>query len=53
MFPSDELLRALMNDREREVQERTRVRQPAARHPVIRWRSGQSTVIRQAEKRGF
>jgi hypothetical protein len=53
MFPSDELLRVLMNDREREVQERTRVRQPAPRHSIIRWRSGHSTLVRHAEKRGF
>jgi hypothetical protein len=52
MFPSDELLRAVMNDREREVQERIRVRQlTEPRHPTIRWRSGRGVLGRQTEKR--
>lgn len=52
MFPSDELLRTLRDDREREVKDRIRVRQlTGPRHPTIRWRSGQPLVVRQAEKR--
>jgi hypothetical protein len=51
MFPSDELLRAVMNDRERQVQERIRVRRmTGSRQPVVRWRSGQIVLGRQVAK---
>jgi hypothetical protein len=50
MIPTDELLRALIDDREREVKERIRVRRlTEPRHATIRWRSAQ--LDRQAEKR--
>jgi hypothetical protein len=52
MFPTDEFLRALQDDREREVKARIRVRRLIGPpHPTIRWRSGQSLIDRQAEKR--
>jgi hypothetical protein len=52
MVFTDEFLRTLMSDREREVQERIRVRQLSGpRHPTIRWRSSQTNLGRQAEKR--
>jgi hypothetical protein len=52
MFPTDDLLRTLMSDREREIQERIRVRQlTGPRHSIIRWRSGPSTLGRQTQKR--
>lgn len=52
MLFTDEMLRVLMDDRERQIQERIRVRQLVGpRHPTIRWRVGQRTVSRAAEKR--
>jgi hypothetical protein len=52
MFPTDDLLRTLMSDREREIQERIRVRQlTGPRHSIIRWRSGPSSLGRQTQKR--
>ena len=52
MYPTDELLRTVLNEREREIQERIRVRQlTGQRHPIIRWRSGQAALKGQPEKR--
>jgi hypothetical protein len=52
MYPTDEMLRTVLNEREREIQERIRVRQlTGQRHSIIRWRSSQATLGRQPEKR--
>jgi hypothetical protein len=41
MWVTDEFLKAVKDDREREIQARLRVRQLLGpRHPAIRWRSG-------------
>lgn len=41
MWVTDEFLKAVKDDREREIQERLRVRRLLGpRHPAIRWRSG-------------
>jgi hypothetical protein len=47
MFPSDELFRALIDDRERSIQERLRVgRLIGPRQPAIRWRSSSRPLTR-------
>jgi hypothetical protein len=52
MYPTDELLRTVMDEREREIQERIRLRQlTGQRHPMIRWRRSQAALGRQPEKR--
>jgi hypothetical protein len=52
MFPTDELLRTVLNEREREIQERIRVRQlMGQRQPIIRWRSNQASLGPKPERR--
>jgi hypothetical protein len=47
MFPTEELLRALIDDRERSIHERLRVRrQIGPRQPAIRWRSAGRLLAR-------
>jgi hypothetical protein len=47
MFPSQELLRAIIDDRERSIHERLRLRrQIGPRPPAIRWRSGSRPLTR-------
>ena len=44
---TDEFLRVMLSDRERQIQERIRVRQLIGpKHPTIRWRSGRRQVGR-------
>jgi hypothetical protein len=44
---TDEFLRVMLSDREREIQERIRVRRLLGpKHPTIRWRSGRRLVGR-------
>ncbi len=44
---TDEFLRVLLSDREREIQQRIRVRNLIGpKHPTIRWRSGRRQVGR-------
>jgi hypothetical protein len=44
---TDEFLRVMISDREREIQQRIRVRRLIGpRHPTIRWRSGRKQVGR-------
>jgi hypothetical protein len=47
MFPSEELLRAIIDDRERSIHERLRTRrQIGPRLPAVRWRSGSRPLTR-------
>jgi hypothetical protein len=47
MFPSEELHRAMIDDRERSIHERLRARrQVGPRQPAIRWRSGNRPLTR-------
>ena len=47
MFPSDVLLQAIIDDRERSINERLRARrQIGPRQPAIRWRSGNRPLTR-------
>jgi hypothetical protein len=47
MFPSDALLQAIMDDRERTIQERLRARRLIGpRQHAIRWRSGNRPLTR-------
>jgi hypothetical protein len=47
MFPSEELHRAIIDDRERSIQQRLRARrQIGPRQPAIRWRSGSRPLTR-------
>jgi hypothetical protein len=47
MFPTEELLRAMIDDRERTIQERLRVRRLIGqRQSAIRWRSGNRPLTR-------
>ena len=47
MFPSDVLLRTIIDDRERSIQERLRMRrQIGPRQPAIRWRSDSRGLAR-------
>jgi hypothetical protein len=47
MFPSEELLKAMIDDRERSIHERLRTRrQIGPRQPAIRWRSGSRLLTR-------
>ena len=42
---TDEFLRQILSDRERQIQERIRVRRLIGpKHPTIRWRSGRRQV---------
>jgi hypothetical protein len=51
MLLTDELLRVLMDDRERDIRERIRVRRLIGpRQPAIRWRSGTRTPVRPPEE---
>ncbi|HYN64297.1 MAG TPA: hypothetical protein VES36_06795 [Candidatus Limnocylindrales bacterium] len=50
MFPTEELLRAVMDDRERMINERLRARRLIGpRQPAIRWRSGNRPLTRHAK----
>jgi hypothetical protein len=50
---SDEFLRTVLSDREREIQKRIRVRRLIGpRHPTIRWRSGRRQVGRPDAEEG-
>jgi hypothetical protein len=52
MFPTEELLRAVMDDRERTIQERLRVRRLVGpRQSAIRWRSGNRPLTRRSPGR--
>jgi hypothetical protein len=53
MFPSEELFRAITDDREREIQERMRVRRLTGPRPTIRWRSGSRPLNRQHRDQGL
>jgi hypothetical protein len=51
MFPTEELHRAVMDDRERTIQERLRVRRLVGpRQPAIRWRSGNRPLTRHGKE---
>jgi len=48
MFPSDVLLKTIIDDRERSIHERLRTRQQVGPRPLaIRWRSGSRPLNRQ------
>jgi hypothetical protein len=47
MFPSEELFKAIIDDRERTIHERLRLRrQIGPRQPAIRWRFGSRPLTR-------
>jgi hypothetical protein len=54
MFPSDALLQPIMDERERNLQERLRGRRGVGpRQPAIRWRSGNRPLTTHNKDQGF
>ena len=54
MFPSDVLLKTIIDDRERSIHERLRTRQQAEPRPLpIRWRSGNRPLSRHDRGQDF
>jgi hypothetical protein len=50
---TDEFLRVMLSDRERQIEERIRVRRLIGpKHPTIRWRSGRRQVGRPDAREG-
>ena len=53
MVLTDEFLRVMLSDRERQIEERIRVRRLIGpKHPTIRWRSGRRQVGRPDPNEG-
>jgi hypothetical protein len=54
MFPSDVLLKTIIDDRERSIHERLRTRQQVEPRPLaIRWRSGNRPLTRHDRGQDF